>query len=614
MKNRNFSHKRIVQALGLLMLVKKFFVKLSKIMTLLMVTSMTALGFMLSDQPKRPWTAPPTEVPPLKQGYWDFRQFKKCEVPLTLLTKRLPNSTANDKDGKPIPISVDDVSKEIQAVVDSWNKVTPSILKIALKVDEGASWEGDPKEAGDPIENDGDNVLIFGRRGSPSEPGHTLPHPLRQERIGVLEEMGDTDISLHALSSKVLRWTTNARDHKIDRSGITVLDIQTIALHEVGHFLGLGHETNPAFVMYDKVPAAARRDLAEDDKNGLNFLYTPDLGHAPFPKQTPVHTDEQRRIKDKKMTLNGVPLYEPGPGAVHLLGFPPFEFELLGKTMDGECDPDDTEDDGVKISGEWNPGGVLTIEVEVSTRNEKGELGQVVKGRYDKSKMYLNAWADWDGNKHWDNAPPEKIIGTDTETKTQAFEKTEKRTYKIQVPADIKEKTLEEGIWFRFRLDWGEDAGKQSQPWSSKDLKGPQGMAAFGEVEDYFIDKRKLSAGFTPPVTIPVTVPVGPGGSCKAKTPFLGSIQISEIWATLTNCKTNQPLPQGTPVTFTVNLKPGKEKPEHISDIESITVSAPGFKPKEVKGPFSAVKVSIPGPIPITIQVINLGTVCLEPQ
>jgi hypothetical protein len=110
------------------------------------------------------------------------------------------------------------------------------------------------------------------------------------------------------------------------------------------------------------------------------------------------------------------------------------------------------------------------------------------------------------------------------------------------------------------------------------------------------------------------TVPVGTGGTCKAKTPALGSIQISEIWATLTNCKTGQPLPEGTPVTFTVNLKPGKEKPEHISDIESITVSAPGFKPKEVKGPFSAVKVSIPGPMPITIQVINLGTVCLEPQ
>jgi len=110
------------------------------------------------------------------------------------------------------------------------------------------------------------------------------------------------------------------------------------------------------------------------------------------------------------------------------------------------------------------------------------------------------------------------------------------------------------------------------------------------------------------------TVPVGTGGTCKAKTPALGSIQISEIWATVTNCKTGQPLPEGTPVTFTVNLKPGKEKPEHISDIESITVSAPGFKPKEIKGPFSAVKVSIPGLIPITIQVINLGTVCLEPQ
>lgn len=109
------------------------------------------------------------------------------------------------------------------------------------------------------------------------------------------------------------------------------------------------------------------------------------------------------------------------------------------------------------------------------------------------------------------------------------------------------------------------------------------------------------------------TVPVGTGGTCKAKTPALGSINISEIWATVLNSKTNQPLPQGTPVTFTVNLKPGVEKLQHISEIDSIIVSAPGFKPKEIKGPFSAMGISIPGPSPVTIQIINWGTVALDP-
>ena len=109
------------------------------------------------------------------------------------------------------------------------------------------------------------------------------------------------------------------------------------------------------------------------------------------------------------------------------------------------------------------------------------------------------------------------------------------------------------------------------------------------------------------------TVPVGTGGTCKAKTPALSSINISEIWATVLNSKTNQPLPQGTPVTFTVNLKPGVEKLQHISEIDNITVSAPGFKPKEIKGPFSAFRVSLPGPNPVTIEIINLGTVALDP-
>jgi hypothetical protein len=161
---------------------------------------------------------------------------------------------------------------------------------------------------------------------------------------------------------------------------------------------------------------------------------------------------------------------------------------------------------------------------------------------------------------------------------------------------------------FKNNLDgntrWREGMDIKESQEGGKDHVGPNRDDFVWKIK--CVEKKGTSFNFT--------VPVGTGGTCKAKTPALGSIQISEIWATVTNCKTGQPLPEGTSVTFTVNLKPGKEKPEHISDIESITVSAPGFKPKEIKGPFSAVKVSIPGLIPITIQVINLGTVCLEPQ
>nr|BAL59185.1 hypothetical protein HGMM_OP3C340 [Candidatus Acetothermum autotrophicum] len=133
------------------------------------------------------------------------------------------------------------------------------------------------------------------------------------------------------------------------------------------------------------------------------------------------------------------------------------------------------------------------------------------------------------------------------------------------------------------------------------------GQDHIGPNRDDFVWKVKCGKG----TSFSFTAPVGIGGSCKAKTPALGSIQISEIWATVLNCNTGQPLPQGTPVTFTVNLKPGKEKPEHISDIESITVSAPGFEATTVQGPFTAFRVSGPG---FSFQVINLGTVCLKPK
>jgi len=162
---------------------------------------------------------------------------------------------------------------------------------------------------------------------------------------------------------------------------------------------------------------------------------------------------------------------------------------------------------------------------------------------------------------------------------------------------------------FKNKLDgntrWRDERGDiQENPEGGEDHIGPNRDDFVWKVK--CVKKSRTSFSFT--------VPVGTGGSCKAKTPELGSIQISEIWATVTNCKTGQPLPQGTPVTFTVNLKPGKEKAEHISDIESITVSAPDFEATTVQGPFTAIKVSIPGPSPITIQVINLGTVCLKPK
>lgn len=59
------------------------------------------------------------------------------------------------------------------------------------------------------------------------------------------------------------------------------VDLQTVALHEFGHMLGLGHSGDSRSVMYF-LYQGQRRSLAEDDIAGTCFLY-PDYGGTDEP-------------------------------------------------------------------------------------------------------------------------------------------------------------------------------------------------------------------------------------------------------------------------------------------------------------------------------------------
>ncbi|GLT71403.1 hypothetical protein SLA2020_434250 [Shorea laevis] len=50
-------------------------------------------------------------------------------------------------------------------------------------------------------------------------------------------------------------------------------DLQTVALHEIGHLLGLGHSEVEGAIMYSGIPAGVTKGLHADDIQGIKALY-----------------------------------------------------------------------------------------------------------------------------------------------------------------------------------------------------------------------------------------------------------------------------------------------------------------------------------------------------
>jgi len=69
--------------------------------------------------------------------------------------------------------------------------------------------------------------------------------------------------------------------------GPGVVDAQSIASHEGGHFLGLDHTDERASIMYPGYSGAATRTMSSDDMAGVCALYPADDAGAPAPDASP---------------------------------------------------------------------------------------------------------------------------------------------------------------------------------------------------------------------------------------------------------------------------------------------------------------------------------------
>ena len=109
-------------------------------------------------------------------------------------------------------------------------------------------------------------------------------------------------------------WTTGAPQ----------VDLQSVALHEFGHALGLGHSADGSAVMYPSYTSGTlKQALTADDLSGAQQLYggggSPTATPTPSPANTPTPTPASTPTAGATQTPTSTPTTTPGQGG----GSPP---------------------------------------------------------------------------------------------------------------------------------------------------------------------------------------------------------------------------------------------------------------------------------------------------
>jgi GEVED domain len=170
----------------------------------------------------------------------------------------------------------------------------------------------------------------------------------------------------------------------------------------------------------------------------------------------------------------------------------------------------DQFDDGVELRRLSDSQIEAKVKVTVADRAEVADDGSP---RYDSSdpakRLYLNAWADWNGDGQW--AANEKIIGVGPgafaidPAQDPQFQDDNAAIYPFLIP--VPSIALKSFFYFRFRLDYGEDVGEVQavDPGLAQEI----GTAQAGEVEDYceiFPPECKVVVSPSTPDRVEVTV------------------------------------------------------------------------------------------------------------
>jgi peptidoglycan hydrolase-like protein with peptidoglycan-binding domain len=93
--------------------------------------------------------------------------------------------------------------------------------------------------------------------------------PFDGKRGVVAHAYGPEDGRLHFDAAE--HWTVDVGS---EAAGSWTMDLESVATHEIGHILGLGHSSSPEAVMYPYIDAGHRKvELSVDDIDGVQLLY-----------------------------------------------------------------------------------------------------------------------------------------------------------------------------------------------------------------------------------------------------------------------------------------------------------------------------------------------------
>ncbi|XP_068638470.1 metalloendoproteinase 2-MMP-like [Aristolochia californica] len=93
-----------------------------------------------------------------------------------------------------------------------------------------------------------------------------------------------------------------------DSVGFTEIDLESVAVHEIGHLLGLGHSSVEDALMYPSITSGSRRvDLAGDDIEGIQVLYgsNPNFNSSTIPSTQERETSASWRLCQNLWKLSG---------------------------------------------------------------------------------------------------------------------------------------------------------------------------------------------------------------------------------------------------------------------------------------------------------------------